>query len=191
MPTSSKLIEVKNATVFRGQAKVFEDFSLEIARRQNTVILGPNGAGKTTFLKLLTRELYPASQTGSYVRILGHERWNVFELRDQLGVVSHELQVQYQREVRGMSDAGEGQASRGSGALPGFVDIIVELRRFNPSQRDDTRRVLTTYSRFEESHPEKVIDLTDDGYIDCGSKHDAARADRSVDIRSPPMLRPG
>lgn len=62
---------------------------------------------------------------------------------------------------------GEGdqaQASRGSGALPGFVDAIVELRRFNPQDAADTRRKLTAYGRYTEVPPEMVIDLTPQGY---------------------------
>lgn len=62
---------------------------------------------------------------------------------------------------------GEGdqaQASRGSGALPGFVDVIVELRRFNPQDPNDTRRKLTAYGRYAEVPPEVIVDLTDEGY---------------------------
>lgn len=62
---------------------------------------------------------------------------------------------------------GEGdqaQASRGSGALPGFVDAIVELRRFNPQDPADTRRKLTAYGRYTEVPPEMVLDLTPQGY---------------------------
>lgn len=75
-------------------------------------------------------------------------------------------------------DATEGQASRGSGALPGFVDIIIELRRFSAEDRSDTRRTLTTYSRFDESPDEAVIELTPDGYQHVGSKRDAKQSDR-------------
>ena len=49
-----KFIEIKNATVYRGQTCVFENFSLDLTEGQNTVILGPNGAGKSTLLKLLS-----------------------------------------------------------------------------------------------------------------------------------------
>lgn len=76
------------------------------------------------------------------------------------------------------SDGQEGTASRGSGALPGFVDTIVELRRFDASNRDDTRRVLTGLSRFDETPPETVLELTDDGYRACGTRADAKQADR-------------
>ena len=95
------IIEIKNATVYRGDTKVFEDFSLVIERGQSTAILGPNGAGKTTLLKLLSCELYPVVATGSYVRVLGRERWDVWELRNRLGIISNDLQHDYLGYVRG------------------------------------------------------------------------------------------
>lgn len=81
-------------------------------------------------------------------------------------------------------DGTEAQAARGSGALGGFVDTIVELRRFNANQRNDTRRVLTAYSRFDETPDEVVIELTQDGYVSQGTKSDAAKGDRAETIRS-------
>lgn len=70
-----------------------------------------------------------------------------------------------------------GQGSRGSGALPGFVDIIVEFAR-DPSNSKNRRRVLKSYSRFDETPPEVIIELTDDGYRSCGTKGNATRRDR-------------
>ncbi|WP_394846004.1 ATP-binding cassette domain-containing protein [Pendulispora brunnea] len=102
MTTDVPLIEIENAEVYRGDTRVFENLSLRIAQGRHTAILGPNGAGKSTLLRLLSRELYPVHREGSSVRILGHDRWDVFELRRQLGVVSHELQMQYTRTVRGL-----------------------------------------------------------------------------------------
>lgn len=76
-------------------------------------------------------------------------------------------------------DAGEGQASRGSGALPGFVDTILELRRFNAQDASDRRRKLSGRSRFDETPAEVVIELTDDdGYKLVGTTGDANRNDR-------------
>lgn len=64
----------------------------------------------------------------------------------------------------------EGTASRGSGALPAYVDIIVEFRRFDASKRNDSRRVIKTYSRYEETPTELVIELTPNGYDVHGTK---------------------
>lgn len=80
---------------------MFRDFNLEIECGQSTAILGPNGAGKTTLLKLLACELYPMVQEGSHVRVLGRERWNVWDLRNQLGIISNDLQNEYLGYVAG------------------------------------------------------------------------------------------
>ncbi len=89
-------------------------------------------------------------------------------------------------------DAGEGQAARGSGALPGFVDVIIELRRLNPKNREDRRRVLTAYSRFDETTPEVVLELTDDEYRTIGTKADARQSDRLAVISNLlPATEPG
>jgi iron complex transport system ATP-binding protein len=91
----SPLIEVSNATVWRGATRVFKNFSLTIRRHERVAILGPNGAGKTTLLKLINRELYPVASDDSCVRILGRERWNVWELREHIGLVSQDLQQEF------------------------------------------------------------------------------------------------
>lgn len=76
-------------------------------------------------------------------------------------------------------DGTQGTATRGSGALPGFVDIIVELRRYSDSGPPDSRRVLKAYGRYDQIPDERVIELTDDGYVVIGEVADA----RSDDIR--------
>ncbi len=89
------LIEIRNATVWRGRTRVFDRLNLEIGQHERVAILGPNGSGKTTLLKLINRELYPVADEGSWVRVLGRERSNVWELREQIGVVSDDLQHRY------------------------------------------------------------------------------------------------
>jgi iron complex transport system ATP-binding protein len=89
------LIEIRNATIWRGSTCVFENLSLSIAQHERVAILGPNGSGKTTLLKTINRELYPASKDGSWIRILGKEQWNVWELRKHIGIVSHDLHNRY------------------------------------------------------------------------------------------------
>lgn len=99
---SPTIIEIANAAVYRGDTCVFDDLSLEIARGCQTAILGPNGAGKSTLLKLLSRELYEVPREGSTVRLFGRERWDVWELRSRLGIVSHDLQHDYAAWARGV-----------------------------------------------------------------------------------------
>ncbi len=96
-----KIIDIRNATVYRGDTRVFENFTLDIESGQSTVILGPNGAGKTTLLKLLSCELYPVVAPGSHVRVLGRDRWNIWDLRNHLGIISNDLQNDYLGYVPG------------------------------------------------------------------------------------------
>lgn len=95
MTPEPKLIEIQKATIWRGRTCVFQDLNLSIAQHERVAILGPNGSGKTTLLKTINRELYPVAAPGSSVRILGFENWNVWQLRKQIGVVSHDLQQRY------------------------------------------------------------------------------------------------
>ncbi len=93
--TEPALIDIHDATVWRGDTCVFENFSLNIPQGQRIAILGPNGCGKTTLLKTINRELYPVVRPGSWIRILGRERWNVWDLRRQIGVLSQDLHNRY------------------------------------------------------------------------------------------------
>jgi iron complex transport system ATP-binding protein len=86
------LIEIQNATVWRGSTRVFHDFSLTIGQHERVAVLGPNGSGKTTLLKTVNRELYPVASDDSWIRILGRDRWNVWDLRTHIGWVSQDLQ---------------------------------------------------------------------------------------------------
>ena len=89
------LIEIHNATIWRGSTCVFENLDLRIEEDERVAILGPNGSGKTTLLKTINRELYPVAREGSWVKILGRDDWNVWELRKHVGVVSQDLQSRY------------------------------------------------------------------------------------------------
>jgi len=96
------LIRIANATVFRGDTRVLDGFSLTISQGEQVAIVGPNGAGKTTLLKLINRELYPVHSADSIVEILGRDRWNVWDLRRHIGLVSDDLRVRYPLDARAL-----------------------------------------------------------------------------------------
>jgi len=89
------LIDIRNATIWRGSTCVFDALTLSIEQHERVAILGPNGSGKTTLLKTINRELYPVAAAGSWIRILGRDDGNVWDLRRHIGVVSHDLQNRY------------------------------------------------------------------------------------------------
>ncbi len=114
---SQSLLQLTDATVIKGGARVLDRLSLTIRAGEHTAILGPNGAGKTTLLNLLTLEDRPLAEPGAppAVRVFGEARWHVFELRTKLGIVSANL---HQRFVAGHS---AGRISGEDAVVSGFV----------------------------------------------------------------------
>jgi len=89
--SSPPLIEYKNVTIMRNSRIILDNINLTIHSGEQVAILGPNGAGKSSLLKTITREYYPlADGQDRFVRIMGEEFWDVFELRKHLGIVSWE-----------------------------------------------------------------------------------------------------
>jgi iron complex transport system ATP-binding protein len=89
--TLPALLDLENIKVMRGSKTVLDNLSLRIEADEHVAILGPNGCGKSTLIKTITRECYPVYRTDSSMKILGSDRWNVFELRTMLGIVSNDL----------------------------------------------------------------------------------------------------
>ncbi len=96
------ILDIRHATVYRGDGCVFHDLSFLLEEDQHTAILGPNGAGKSTILKLLTGEVHPVPNDETSVRVFGEEQWNVWDVRKRLGMVSHDLQHHYLDQVTGL-----------------------------------------------------------------------------------------
>jgi iron complex transport system ATP-binding protein len=94
------LLEFFNVSVARGAARVLNSITFTIALGEHVAILGPNGSGKSTLIRTITRDFYPL-QTGapSRLAILGRERWNIFDLRPLLGIVSDNLMEACRRDV--------------------------------------------------------------------------------------------
>ena len=95
------LVDLKNVRVIRGDNVALDDFSLRIAAGEHVAILGPNGCGKSTLIKTITRECYPIVRENSSMTILGQQRWNIFELRSILGIVSNDLMQDVTGETSG------------------------------------------------------------------------------------------
>ena len=97
------IVEIQHAEVYRGDRLVFTDLSLHLLAGTHTAILGPNGAGKSTLLKLLSLDLHPVPREETIFRLFEKDRWNVWDLRRHLGVVSHDLQHRYLDVAHGIN----------------------------------------------------------------------------------------
>ncbi|MGH9673991.1 MAG: ABC transporter ATP-binding protein [Bryobacteraceae bacterium] len=94
------LVEFHNVSVARGQRRVLDSITFSIAEGEHAAILGPNGSGKSTLLRAVARDFYPLqSGAPSWVRVLGRDRWNIFDLRPLLGIVSDELMAACRRDL--------------------------------------------------------------------------------------------
>lgn len=99
------LIEFEHVSVMRGETLALRDVNLRIGLGEHVAILGPNGCGKSTLIKTITRECYPLARPETRLRILGRDRWNVFELRKMLGIVSSDWMAACTRDFTGLDIA--------------------------------------------------------------------------------------
>jgi len=85
------LLDFKGIYVSYGDAPVLENINLTIQRNQHWVILGCNGSGKSTLIKLISNDLYPNPKYPFKKALLGKSVWNIFELKQHLGIITHDL----------------------------------------------------------------------------------------------------
>jgi iron complex transport system ATP-binding protein len=99
------LLDLRNLRVMRGQKIALDDFTLRVDANEHVAILGPNGCGKSTLIKTITRECYPVVRDDlredSWMKLLGQESWDVFKLREHLGIVSNDLMLSCTGEASG------------------------------------------------------------------------------------------
>jgi iron complex transport system ATP-binding protein len=96
------LIQFENVSIQRGERTVLDGIHLSIAQGEHVAILGPNGSGKSTLIKAISRELYPVLKPEPWsLRILGRDRWHLFELRNHLGLVSNDWMQMCTRDYSG------------------------------------------------------------------------------------------
>ena len=144
---SEPVLELLDATVVKDGRPILDGLTLTIAAGEHTAILGPNGAGKSAFVRLLTHEDRPLAVAGATppVRVFGSDKWDVFELRSQLGIVSSDL---HHRFVFGNN---EGRVKADGAVLSGFF-ATQGILRYGVVTADMRRRAAEALDRMGVSH---------------------------------------
>lgn len=81
------------------------------------------------------------------------------------------------------SAGAEGLDVRGSSAIAASTDILVSFKRYNvESEVPDPRRVLTGFSRYQETPAKLVVEYLDGHYRLCGTPGEVRRHEESVKV---------
>lgn len=96
-----KALELRNVSIVRDGKRILRSVDLDIYKGENVAVIGPNGSGKTTLIKLLRGDIRPYydEEDPAVFRIFGMDRWNLFEVRSRMGVVSMDLQSQFRYDT--------------------------------------------------------------------------------------------
>ncbi len=100
-PVMPAALELANVSVKRDGNYILKSVDLVIGQGENVAVIGPNGSGKTTLIKLLRGDILPYYDEASpgTIRIFGQERWNIFDIRKRMGVVSMDLQNRFRPDT--------------------------------------------------------------------------------------------
>lgn len=133
------IISIRDATVAaENGVRILDGLSFDVREGEHTAVLGPNGSGKSSLLKLVTQHFRPYAHPGkpSPVLLFGKERWNVFELRAHLGIVSAEMHHLFL--------ARHGWLSGGEAVLTGFFasEEIFPHHEVTEDMREQARSAL-------------------------------------------------
>jgi iron complex transport system ATP-binding protein len=97
-----EFLRMRKVNVARGARIVLHEIDLSVATGEHVAILGPNGCGKSTLIKTITCECYPVPAPEMEMLVYGRTRWEVFELRKHLGVVTAEWPGARTAKTRGL-----------------------------------------------------------------------------------------
>jgi molybdate transport system ATP-binding protein len=98
--TPETLIEMRETTVTYGETIALGRLNWTVRKGEHWAILGPNGSGKSTLLRLILGENLQAYAND--ITLFGRRKGSgetLWEIRQKIGVVSSELQVQYRKKM--------------------------------------------------------------------------------------------
>ena len=141
------VLELRDATVVKNDRRILDGLTLTIRSGEHTAIIGPNGAGKSALVSLLTHDDRPLrhDDDSPSVLVFGESRWNVFDLKSQLGIVSADL---HHRFVLGNN---EGRVNAEAAVLSGFL-ATQGILRYGAVTQDMRHRAAEALARMGVAH---------------------------------------
>lgn len=92
------IINFENIYANYETASVLENINLKINSNEHWVILGANGSGKSTLLKLFSNDLYPNINYPFKKELFGKDKWNIFELKKNIGIITSGLHYKFETQ---------------------------------------------------------------------------------------------
>ncbi|MGD9366735.1 MAG: ATP-binding cassette domain-containing protein [Desulfobacteraceae bacterium] len=129
---ASPLIIMRNVSVSYGDHRVLSDVDWTVRPGENWALVGPNGAGKSTMLRLVTGDNLQGY--ANELTIFGRRKGSgesVWELKQQIGYVSEDIQLRYQKKMSGFDVV-----------CSGFFDSVGLYRHCSMEQKRAAQRWL-------------------------------------------------
>jgi molybdate transport system ATP-binding protein len=124
-PNEPPLICMENIFVKYGSQQVLSGINWTVRAGENWALTGPNGAGKSTLLRLITGD--DLQGYANKLMLFGRRKGSgesVWEIKQQIGYVSDEVQLRYQKKMSGFDVV-----------CSGFFDSIGLYRHCTHSQK--------------------------------------------------------
>ena len=92
------IIDFENVYVSYNVNPILENINLKIKEGEHWAILGANGSGKSTLIKLISSDLYPNRKYPFKKQIFGKDRYSIFELKKNLGIITNDLHNYFEKQ---------------------------------------------------------------------------------------------
>lgn len=92
------IINFENIYVSYDVKPVLKNINLKIKENEHWVILGSNGSGKSTLIRLISNDLYPNTKYPFKKEIFGKNRWSIFDLKRNLGIITNDLHNYFEKQ---------------------------------------------------------------------------------------------
>ncbi|APW64990.1 MULTISPECIES: ABC transporter ATP-binding protein [Arcobacteraceae] len=97
MKEKTTILNFENIYVSYEVTPILEKINLQIKEGEHWTILGSNGSGKSTLIKLISNDLYPNTKYPFKKEVFGKDRWSIFDLKKNLGIISNDLHNYFEK----------------------------------------------------------------------------------------------